>query len=120
MTISYKFSPLFSGENLRYRDFEWKSGGNKTGSGAIALPSNFSELHIRCYAQYLDYRYSVTYHFVRDELIAAGMFYCNGYNAAGEVAMFRIAVTPTAVTLVSAYMGDTNVVNSTNVAVFYR
>ena len=101
-------------------DLAWKSGENKTGSGAITLPANFSELNIRCYAQSGDYRYSVTYHFVRAELTAAGMFYCSGYNAAGEIAMFRIAVTPSTVTLVSAYLGDIDVVNSTTVAVYYR
>lgn len=50
----------------------------------------------------------------------AGMFYCAGYNAAGEVAMFRISATPSTVNLISAYLGDVDVINSTNVAVFYR
>lgn len=105
---------------IRCSNLEWKLGESKTGPGAITLPADFSELNIRCYAQGGDYRYSVTYHFVRDELMAAGMFYCNGYNAAGEIAMFRISVTLSVVNLVSAYLGDTDVINSTNVAVFYR
>ena len=101
-------------------DLAWKSGGTSMGVQDISLPGSFRELSIQCYAQSGNYRYGVTYYFVRDELISGGIFYCNGYNAAGEIAMFRIAVSPGTVSLVSAYLGDTDVRESTATAVFYR
>ena len=112
------------GPSARYTNFNenltWKNAGSVDGSEAIALPSAYRELAVRCYFQSRNYRYGTTFHFSRNELMEIEIFFGQGYDAVGESHMFRLGVSASSIRMINANTGGSDVMASTNMMVFYR